>query len=90
MNVSDFFFQTFYVFHIKIFQTFYVFQCNIGETVKALVEYISSGKPKLMLLGPGCSKAAFPVAEAAHYWNILQVCILLTCEQAYLKYLVYT
>ncbi|XP_020892902.2 gamma-aminobutyric acid type B receptor subunit 2 isoform X2 [Exaiptasia diaphana] len=48
-------------------------QCNIGESVRALVEYISNGRPKLMLLGPGCSKASFPVAEAAHYWNILQI-----------------
>ncbi|KXJ18586.1 Gamma-aminobutyric acid type B receptor subunit 1 [Exaiptasia diaphana] len=47
-------------------------KCNIGESVRALVEYISNGRPKLMLLGPGCSKASFPVAEAAHYWNILQ------------------
>ena len=26
-----------------------------------------------MFLGPGCSKAAMPVAEAIHYWNIVQV-----------------
>ena len=31
-----------------------------------------------MFLGPGCSKAAMPVAEAIHYWNIVQVSSL-TC-----------
>ena len=40
------------------------------------MEYISSGKPKIMFLGPGCSKAAIPVAEAIHYWNIVQASLL--------------
>jgi len=48
-------------------------QCNVGEAVRRTLEYISSGKPKLMFLGPGCSKAALPVAEAIHYWNVVQI-----------------
>ena len=28
---------------------------------------------KLMVIGPGCSVAAEPIAEASHYWNIIQV-----------------
>ncbi|RMX44624.1 hypothetical protein pdam_00002738 [Pocillopora damicornis] len=48
-------------------------QCNVGEAVRRTLEYISSGKPKIMFLGPGCSKAAMPVAEAIHYWNIVQI-----------------
>ena len=60
--------------------TFHFFntQCNVGEAVRRTLEYISSGKPKIMFLGPGCSKAAMPVAEAIHYWNIVQVSSL-TC-----------
>ena len=30
-----------------------------------------------MFLGPGCSKATMPVAEAIHYWNIVQVSSLM-------------
>ncbi|XP_078359757.1 gamma-aminobutyric acid type B receptor subunit 1-like isoform X1 [Oculina patagonica] len=48
-------------------------QCNVGEAVRRTLEYISSGKPKIMFLGPGCSKAAMPVAEAIHYWNVVQI-----------------
>ena len=59
--------------------TFHFFntQCNVGEAVRRTLEYISSGKPKIMFLGPGCSKAAMPVAEAIHYWNIVQVSYLI-------------
>ena len=52
-------------------------QCNVGEAVRGTLEYISSGKPKIMFLGPGCSKATMPVAEAIHYWNIVQVSSLM-------------
>ena len=31
----------------------------------------------IMFLGPGCSKAAIPVAESIHYWNIVQVSLTL-------------
>jgi len=48
-------------------------QCSVGEAVRRSLEYISTGKPKVMFLGPGCSKAAIPVAEAIHYWNIVQI-----------------
>ena len=48
-------------------------QCSVGEAVRRALEYISSGKPKIMFFGPGCSKATIPVAEAIHYWNIVQV-----------------
>lgn len=48
-------------------------ECNVGEAVRRTLEYISSGKPKITFLGPGCSKAAMPVAEAIHYWNIVQI-----------------
>ncbi|CAH3104404.1 unnamed protein product [Pocillopora meandrina] len=48
-------------------------KCNVGEAVRGTLEYISSGKPKIMFLGPGCSKATMPVAEAIHYWNIVQI-----------------
>lgn len=55
---------------------FHLLQCNVGEAVRRTLEYISSGKPKLMFLGPGCSKAALPVAEAIHYWNVVQVSLI--------------
>ena len=29
-----------------------------------------------MLLGPACSKAALPVAESIHYWNVVQVSLM--------------
>ncbi|XP_067038730.1 gamma-aminobutyric acid type B receptor subunit 2-like [Acropora muricata] len=48
-------------------------QCSVGEAVRRSLEYISYGKPKIMFLGPGCSKASIPVAEAIHYWNIVQI-----------------
>ena len=51
-------------------------QCNVGEAVRRTLEYISSRKPKIMFLGPGCSKAAMPVAEAIHYWNVVQVSLM--------------
>ncbi|KAK3707209.1 hypothetical protein QZH41_019563, partial [Actinostola sp. cb2023] len=51
---------------------FYVTKCNIGEAVRGAMEYISTGQTKIMFLGPGCSKAAMPVAESVHYWNIVQ------------------
>ena len=29
-----------------------------------------------MFLGPACSKAALPVAESIHYWNVVQVSLM--------------
>lgn len=48
-------------------------KCSVGEAVRRSMEYISSGRPMIMFLGPGCSKAAIPVAESIHYWNIVQI-----------------
>lgn len=59
--------------HVLYFSTI---QCIVGEAVRRTLEYISSGKPKIMFLGPGCSKAAMPVAEAIHYWNVVQVSLI--------------
>ena len=51
----------------------FFYQCNIGQAVRGEIEYISNSKPIIMLLGPGCSKAAMPVAESVHHWNVVQV-----------------
>jgi len=29
-----------------------------------------------MFLGPACSKAALPVAESIHYWNVVQASLM--------------
>ncbi|KAM7432495.1 hypothetical protein ABFA07_017083 [Porites harrisoni] len=48
-------------------------QCSVGEAIRRSLEYLSSGEPKIMFLGPACSKAALPVAESIHYWNVVQI-----------------
>lgn len=44
-----------------------------GYAIKGLVELISENPHKIAFLGPGCSVAAQPVAEAIKFWNLTQV-----------------
>lgn len=48
------------------------------------LEYLSSGEPKIMFLGPACSKAALPVAESIHYWNVVQASLMILLKELYL------
>lgn len=45
------------------------------------LEYLSSGEPKIMFLGPACSKAALPVAESIHYWNVVQASLMILLKE---------
>ena len=56
------------------------FQCSVGEAVRVEIDYLSKGEPKIMLIGPGCSKSAQPIAESVHYWNVVQVSNLYSRE----------
>lgn len=42
-----------------------------------------------MFLGPACSKAALPVAESIHYWNVVQASLVIIlkelCTYYYIK-----
>ena len=38
-----------------------------------MLDLMYSSPTKIMLLGPGCSPAAEPIAEAALYWSAIQV-----------------
>lgn len=37
-----------------------------------------------MFLGPACSKAALPVAESIHYWNVVQASLMILLKELYL------
>lgn len=39
-----------------------------------------------MFLGPACSKAALPVAESIHYWNVVQASLMILLKELYLLY----
>lgn len=34
-----------------------------------------------MFLGPACSKAALPVAESIHYWNVVQASLMILLKE---------
>ena len=49
-------------------------QCDSGVAIRAMLDLLNTSSTKtVVFLGPGCSVATKPVAEAAQYWNIVQV-----------------
>ncbi|XP_041352632.1 gamma-aminobutyric acid type B receptor subunit 1-like [Gigantopelta aegis] len=48
-------------------------KCNPGVGSKILGDMMCSGKTFIMLLGAGCSPVSEIVAEAAQFWNLVQV-----------------
>ncbi|KAK3754479.1 hypothetical protein QZH41_018996, partial [Actinostola sp. cb2023] len=48
-------------------------KCSSAYSIKGLVEHIMSPHTKIAILGPGCSISAQPVADSAHFWNLVQV-----------------
>ena len=49
------------------------FQCESGAGIRAMLELVNTPPHKIIFLGPGCSVATTPVAEAAPYWEAVQV-----------------
>ena len=49
------------------------FKCESGTGIRAMLEMIDTPPHKIVFLGPGCSVATTPVAEAAPYWQAVQV-----------------
>ncbi|XP_077982037.1 gamma-aminobutyric acid type B receptor subunit 2-like [Glandiceps talaboti] len=46
--------------------------CDPGMATNLLYKHLINEPTKLMILGSGCSIASVPVANAAHYFNLLQ------------------
>ncbi|XP_070563127.1 gamma-aminobutyric acid type B receptor subunit 2-like [Ptychodera flava] len=47
-------------------------QCDPGLATSLMYEHLTNKPTKLMILGSGCSIASVPVANSAHYYNLLQ------------------
>ena len=66
------------LFHL-IYQSVYYseiwsfFKCESGAGIRAMLELINTQPHKIVFLGPGCSLATEPIAEAAPYWQAVQV-----------------
>ncbi|CAH3143342.1 unnamed protein product, partial [Porites evermanni] len=48
-------------------------KCESGAGILAMLELVNTPPHKIIFLGPGCSVATTPVAEAAPYWQAVQV-----------------
>ncbi|XP_027040338.1 gamma-aminobutyric acid type B receptor subunit 2-like [Pocillopora damicornis] len=48
-------------------------KCESGSGIKAMLTMIDTPPHKIVFLGPGCSVATVPVAEAAPYWQAVQI-----------------
>ncbi|XP_078375007.1 gamma-aminobutyric acid type B receptor subunit 1-like [Oculina patagonica] len=48
-------------------------KCESGAGIRAMLEMIDTKPHKIVFLGPGCSVATAPVAEAAPYWQAVQI-----------------
>ncbi|XP_048582695.1 gamma-aminobutyric acid type B receptor subunit 2 isoform X2 [Nematostella vectensis] len=48
-------------------------RCSDAYAIKTLVEHITADHTVVMLIGPGCSIAAEPIAIAGKFWNLVQV-----------------
>lgn len=51
----------------------FLLKCESGAGIRAMLEMIDTPPRKIVFLGPGCSVATAPVAEAAPYWQAVQV-----------------
>ncbi|XP_067036443.1 gamma-aminobutyric acid type B receptor subunit 2-like [Acropora muricata] len=50
-------------------------KCTVGDAIHVFTEFIREKKKKLMILGPGCSESAEPLARGCPYYNLVQVAI---------------
>ncbi len=57
------------------FCLFHFFQCEMAVGMKAFFESIASGPTKYMIFGGACESVTAPIAQAVHFWNIVQVSI---------------
>ncbi|XP_073258670.1 gamma-aminobutyric acid type B receptor subunit 2-like [Porites lutea] len=48
-------------------------KCESGAGILAMLELVNTPPHKIIFLGPGCSVATTPVAEAAPYWQAVQI-----------------
>ncbi|XP_072030368.1 gamma-aminobutyric acid type B receptor subunit 1-like [Amphiura filiformis] len=48
-------------------------QCSSGLGTRVFIDQLYSKPQKIILIGPGCSIDAQPVAEISHYWNLITV-----------------
>ncbi|XP_068698706.1 gamma-aminobutyric acid type B receptor subunit 2-like isoform X2 [Montipora foliosa] len=48
-------------------------KCESGAGIRAMLKMIDTKPHKIVFLGPGCSVATTPVAEAAPYWHAVQI-----------------
>ncbi|XP_029193493.2 gamma-aminobutyric acid type B receptor subunit 1-like isoform X2 [Acropora millepora] len=48
-------------------------KCESGSGIRAMLDMIDTKPRKIVFLGPGCSVATKPVAEAAPYWQAVQI-----------------
>ncbi|ELU11519.1 hypothetical protein CAPTEDRAFT_196704, partial [Capitella teleta] len=48
-------------------------QCLAGPGINAMFELLYRPPYKVMIIGPGCSVACIPAAEASLYWNLTHV-----------------
>jgi len=48
-------------------------QCQDSDAIYAFTQFIREEKKKIMILGPGCSKSAEPLAKVCPYYNLVQV-----------------
>nr|XP_006824736.1 PREDICTED: gamma-aminobutyric acid type B receptor subunit 2-like [Saccoglossus kowalevskii] len=58
-------------YHLRI--TPYDTKCDMAEGTKAFFEAMATGPPKLMVFGGICSNVTAPIAEAAIWWNLIQL-----------------
>ncbi|KAM7428279.1 hypothetical protein ABFA07_020719 [Porites harrisoni] len=48
-------------------------KCESGVAIRAMLDLINTPPHKIVFLGPGCSIATKPIAEAASYWQAVQI-----------------
>ena len=48
-------------------------QCDMATGMKAFFESLAQGPPKYMVFGGACQVVTEPIAEAVHFWKIVQV-----------------
>ena len=59
----------------KFVSSSFIFQCESGVAIRAMLDLINTPPHKIVFLGPGCSIATKPIAEAASYWQAVQVSV---------------